>query len=101
MTEDFLAARNSNPHFGQYGKSFQEKIFQRLISDREWAAQMAEVMDPTFFDVGFLEYLCVYVSLFTYNYDARVPLLTMHVRTVTHWVISSGCGPYGRAMSLC
>ena len=57
MSEDFLPARNSNPYFGQYGKSFQEKIFQSLISDREWAAQMAEVMDPTFFDVGYLEYL--------------------------------------------
>ncbi len=64
MSEDFLPARNSNPHFGQYGKSFQEKIFQSLISDREWAAQMAEVMDPTFFDVGYLEYLCD--KLFSY-----------------------------------
>ena len=57
MSEDFLPARSSNPHFGQYGKSFQEKIFQSLISDREWAAQMVEVMDPSFFDVSYLEYL--------------------------------------------
>jgi len=45
------------PHFGQYGKSFQEKIFQSLITDKEWSAQMVEVMDPTFFDVRYLEYL--------------------------------------------
>lgn len=59
MSEEFLAPKSSNnPHFGQYGKSFQEKIFQSLVSDREWAAQMAEVMDPNFFDVNYLEYLC-------------------------------------------
>lgn len=46
-----------SPHFGQYGKSFQEKIFQSLITDKEWSAQMVEVMDPTFFDIRYLEYL--------------------------------------------
>lgn len=44
-------------HFGQYGKSFQEKIFQSLLTDKTWSAQMVEVMDPTFFDVSYLEYL--------------------------------------------
>jgi len=59
MSEDFLPPNTSsgNPYFSRYGKSFQEKIFQSLISDREWAAQMVEVMDPTFFDSGYLEYL--------------------------------------------
>ncbi len=47
-----------NPHFSKYGKLFQEKIFQSLMIDREWAAQMVEIMDPTFFDVRYLEYLC-------------------------------------------
>ena len=47
----------TSPHFGQYGKSFQEKIFQSLITDKEWSTQMVEVMDPTFFDVRYLEYL--------------------------------------------
>lgn len=61
---DFLSSRSSQPHFSQYGKQFQEKIFQCLISDREWAAQMVEVMDPTFFDVVYLEYLAD--KLFTY-----------------------------------
>jgi replicative DNA helicase len=45
------------PHFSRYGKPFQEKIFQCLISDKEWAGQMYEVMQPTFFDVNYLEYL--------------------------------------------
>ena len=44
-------------HFGHYGKSFQEKIFHSLITDKDWAAQMTEIMDPTFFDVRYLEYL--------------------------------------------
>tara|TARA_R110002060_G_scaffold73217_1_gene82048 strand:+ start:106 stop:1500 length:1395 start_codon:yes stop_codon:yes gene_type:complete len=44
-------------HFKQYGKSFQEKIFQCLITDRNWSAQMSEVMTPTYFDLKYLKYL--------------------------------------------
>ena len=44
-------------YFGQYGKSFQEKIFQSLLTDKDWASQMTEVMEPAFFDVSYLEYL--------------------------------------------
>ena len=43
--------------FAQYGKSFQEKIFQGLITDHRWAAQMIEVMLPDFFEVRYLNYL--------------------------------------------
>ena len=57
MSEDFITPKATTQYFSQYGKSFQEKIFQSLLSDREWAAQMVEVMDPGFFDVGYLEYL--------------------------------------------
>ncbi len=57
MSEDFIIPKATTQYFSQYGKSFQEKIFQSLLSDREWAAQMVEVMDPSFFDVGYLEYL--------------------------------------------
>ena len=48
---------NSSSHFGQYGKSFQEKIFHSLLTDKNWATQMVEVMDPSFFDVSYLEFL--------------------------------------------
>lgn len=48
---------NTTPYFGQYGKSFQEKIFQSLMTDKVWAQQMVEVMNPTFFDVRYLEFL--------------------------------------------
>jgi replicative DNA helicase len=44
-------------HFSQYGKNFQEKIFQGLITDTQWAAQMVEVMRPNFFDVEYLRFL--------------------------------------------
>lgn len=50
-------ANRSNHHFSRYGKAFQEKIFQCLMSDRDWAAQMVEVMNPAFFDVKYLQYL--------------------------------------------
>ncbi len=48
---------SSEPYFSRYGKPFQEKIFQCLISDKEWAGQMYEVMKPSFFEVNYLEYL--------------------------------------------
>ena len=44
-------------HFSRYGKSFQEKIFQGLLTDKQWASQMVEVMRPNFFDVDYLRFL--------------------------------------------
>jgi len=44
--------------FSKYGKQFQEGIFHGLLTDHAWAAQMMEVMKPTFFDVKYLEFLC-------------------------------------------
>ena len=58
MSDQILQISEGTPYFGQYGKTFQEKIFHGLISDKDWAAQIAEVMTPSFFDIGYLEYLC-------------------------------------------
>jgi hypothetical protein len=44
--------------FAKYGKQFQEGIFQGLLTDSIWAAQMIEVMNPSFFDIKYLEFLC-------------------------------------------
>lgn len=44
--------------FSNYGKQFQEKIFQGLITDTTWAAQMFEVMASHYFDVKYLSFLC-------------------------------------------
>jgi hypothetical protein len=46
-----------DPHFKQYGKQFQEKIFQGLLTDRSWATQMIEIMSPTFFELKYLHFL--------------------------------------------
>ena len=51
--EDYVA----DARFSHYGKSFQEKIFQGLMSDHAWAGQMSEVMEPHFFDLKYLVYL--------------------------------------------
>ncbi len=69
MTEKLLNPSHGTPYFGQYGKSFQEKIFHCLMSDKEWAGQMIEVMTPTYFDVSYLEYLCE--KLFSYHKKYR------------------------------
>ena len=44
--------------FAKYGKQFQEGIFQGLLTDQVWSAQMIEVMNPSFFDIKYLEFLC-------------------------------------------
>ena len=44
-------------HFGQYGKNFQEKIFQCLLIDNDWSTQMSEVMTHEYFDIRYLSYL--------------------------------------------
>jgi len=54
-----LAIKETGPAlFHQYGKSFQEKIFQGLAIDKDWAQQMHEVMKPHYFELKYLQYLC-------------------------------------------
>ena len=48
---------SNKPFFGQYGKHFQEKIFQGLLIDHKWSMQMVEVMHPDFFELRYLSYL--------------------------------------------
>ena len=52
-----MSPENVN-HFSKYGRSFQEKIFQSLMLDHRWAAQMAEVMTHEYFELKYLQYLC-------------------------------------------
>jgi len=47
-----------NNHFSKYGRDFQEKIFQSLIVDHQWASQMIEIMTPEYFEIKYLQYLC-------------------------------------------
>ena len=58
MDQDF--GKLSQPidvSFSHYGKTFQEKIFQGLLTDHTWGTQMIEVMRPDYFDVKYLGYL--------------------------------------------
>lgn len=43
--------------FSSFGKSFQEKVLQALLSDHYWAQQMIEVMKPSYFDHAYLQYI--------------------------------------------
>ncbi|MBT7913121.1 hypothetical protein HN588_04345 [Candidatus Bathyarchaeota archaeon] len=45
------------PHFNRYDKPFQEKILQALLTDRDWSAQMVEVMTPEYFELKYLHFL--------------------------------------------
>jgi len=69
-------------HFSQYGKSFQEKVFQGLLTDRAWATQMTEIMTPAYFDLKYLQYLCK--SYFSYHQKYKdfptLPLLITIIR---------------------
>ena len=68
-------------YFAKYGKQFQEKIFQSLIMDHRWAAQMLEVMAPTYFDVRYLEYLTQKYFDF-YNHYKTFPTLQLIVTMI-------------------
>jgi replicative DNA helicase len=72
---------NKNVSFSHYGKSFQEKIFQGLITDHKWAAQILEVMDPGFFDVRYLSYLTE--KYFTYYHKYKsFPTLSLLITII-------------------
>ena len=45
-------------NFAKFGKPFQEKVFQSMLTDTVWSAQMIEVVDPEYFDLKYLSYLC-------------------------------------------
>ena len=45
-------------YFSKYGRTFQEKIFQAMLTDSTWSAQMIEVMTPEYFELKYLTYLC-------------------------------------------
>ena len=47
----------ANTSFAEWGKSFQEKIIQALLTDRKWAAQFSEVVNIEYFDKNYLKFL--------------------------------------------
>ena len=73
---------NDCSYFRQYGRDFQEKIFQCLLTDRNWGSQMVEVMTPTFFEVKYLKYLTDRYFRFYEKYKEfpTLPLLITIIR---------------------
>ncbi|NBO99475.1 MAG: hypothetical protein EBU90_05010 [Proteobacteria bacterium] len=52
-----MTTQNTTPTFGTYGKSFQEKIMQALLTDWKFAEQMTEVFDSNYFELKYLQFL--------------------------------------------
>ena len=53
----YIADSENSSYFSKYGKDFQERIFQALLTDHVWASQMMEVMDAQYFEIKYLQYL--------------------------------------------
>ena len=74
--------QESGISFASYGKDFQEKIVQGLLTDSMWAEQMAEVVDTQFFDLKYLRFLAD--RYFTYHQKYKdfptLPLLVSIIR---------------------
>ena len=49
---------SQNRNFSKFGKTFQEKVFQSMLTDIHWSAQMIEVVSPDYFDLKYLSFLC-------------------------------------------
>ena len=47
----------SDVNFKGFGKAFQERVLQALISDHSWSQQMIEVMKASYFEQAHLRYL--------------------------------------------
>jgi len=72
----------SSSYFSQYDKEFQEKIFQCLLYDHRWAAQMHEIMTHDYFELRYLRYLCkrLFEYRLTYKTFPTMSLLVTIIR---------------------
>ena len=52
-----MSFNTTEASFAEYGKRFQEKIIQGLLTDRLWAEQMSEVISTDYFDLKYLKFL--------------------------------------------
>ena len=74
--------------FSKYGKTFQEKVFQSMLSDKDWAAQMVEVMTPEYFDIKYLQFLCQKYFMYFTKYKS-FPTLSLLVTIIKDELINS------------
>lgn len=56
MSTDTTSNGNESA-FCHFDRNFQEKIVQSMMTDRVWAAQIAEVIEPTYFEYAYLRVL--------------------------------------------
>ena len=76
-----IAAASASTNFSSYGKSFQEKIFQGMATDKEWAQQMHEVMAPEYFDLKYLQYLTTHYFEY-YNKYRCFPTMQLLIQII-------------------
>jgi len=55
--ENEQSRSNGGVSFGQFGKSFQEKLVQAMLTDHKFSEQMMEVVDNSYFEVNYLRFL--------------------------------------------
>ena len=78
----------SEKNFSKYGKTFQGKVFQSMLTDKDWSAQMVEVMTPEYFDIKYLQYLCEKYFTYFAKYKS-FPTLSLLVTIIKDELISS------------
>ena len=78
----------SEKNFSKYGKTFQEKVFQSMLTDKDWSAQMVEVMTPEYFDIKYLQFLCEKYFTYFSKYKS-FPTLSLLVTIIKDELISS------------
>lgn len=68
---------NNESCFKKYGRAYQEKIFQAFITDKNWGAQMCEVMTPDYFELKYLKFLTDHYFSYYMKYKAfpSLPIL--------------------------
>ena len=82
MNSEEVSPHQSPTYFKQYGKAFQEKIFQSLMTDSPWSLQMTEIMNPSYFELNYLRYLSdKYFTYFSkYKDFPTMPILITIIR---------------------
>lgn len=52
-----ITSEDNRKTFAHFDRPFQQKIVQAMLTDRQWASQVAEVMDVSFFEFAYLRQL--------------------------------------------
>lgn len=81
--------------FSDFGQSFQEKIFHALFTDKQWAAQMCEVIKFEYFELKYIKFLVERFFAYHTRYktfptlDALVMIVKEDLNTTSDQVLKS------------